>query len=146
MTLPMHRKPRVLFVCTHNAARSQMAEGLLRALGGDRYEALSAGTHPGRVHPLAVEALAELGIDASGHTSKSVDAFRADPPEYVVTVCDHAREACPYLPARTGNLHHAFTDPSAPPGDANAQRAAFRRVRDEIRAWLEATFLADLPV
>lgn len=97
-------KLRVLFVCTHNAARSQMAEGLLRALAGDRYEVYSAGTDPRGVHPLAVRVMQELGIDLSTHCSKSVETYRTIPMDYVVTVCDHAREHCPYVPARRKKL------------------------------------------
>jgi arsenate reductase len=128
----------VLFVCTHNSARSQMAEGLLRARFGDRFEAASAGTEPRGVHPEAVSAMAELGIDLAAHRSKSVEqALDGATADVVITVCDHAREACPWQPARRLSLHHSFEDPSAAP---EAQRAeAFRRVRDEIAAWLEAT-------
>lgn len=136
----------VLFVCTHNSARSQMAEGLLRARYGDRYRALSAGTAPGGVHPFAVEAMREVGIDLSGHTSDHVDAFTGEPLDYVVTVCDSAREACPYVPARKANLHRGFPDPAAVRGTDAEKLAAFRTVRDGISAWLEEAFgRADRP-
>ncbi len=137
------RKETVLFVCTHNSARSQMAEGLLRARHGDRYEVYSAGTAPSGLNPFAVRAMQDLGIDLAGHRSEHVDAYAATPIDYVVTVCDAARETCPYLPARKRNLHHSFADPSAVAG-ADAQKlAAFRRARDEIAAWIETTFGPD---
>lgn len=140
MTAPADPDARtsVLFVCTHNSARSQMAEGLLRARHGDRYEAFSAGTVARGVHPGAAEALREAGIDPSGQTSKTIDDLGARDFDVVVTVCDNAREACPYLPAKERNLHQAFRDPSAAP--EAEQAAAFRAVRDEIAAWLDATF------
>ena len=133
-------RPLVLFVCTHNSARSQLAEGLLRQRHGDRYRAMSAGTVARGVHPLAAEALEEVGIDARSHTSKTIESLGEIVPDVVVTVCDHAREACPYLPARDRNLHHAFRDPSAAGGSDDDRRRAFREVRDEIAAWLDATF------
>ena len=135
----------VLFVCTHNSARSQMAEGLLRARHGDRYEALSAGTEPSRVHPLAVEAMREIGVDLTGHRSEHVDAYAARPLDHVATVCDSAREACPYVPARKRNLHHSFPDPSAAGGTESERLDAFRRVRDEIADWLDSTFAPHSP-
>ena len=130
----------VLFVCTHNSARSQMAEGLLRARYGDRYRALSAGTAPGGVNPFAAEVMRELGIDLSGHTSDHVDAFADEALDYVVTVCDSAREACPYIPARKQNLHESFPDPSAAEGSDAEKLAVFRQVRDQIASWLDTTF------
>jgi arsenate reductase len=129
---------RVLFVCTHNAARSQMAEGLLRALAGDRVEAASAGTEATRVHPLAVRAMAELGIDIAGHASKTVEAVRDRPWDVVVTVCDDARERCPVFPGGTERLHWSFEDPSRAGGSEGERLAVFRRVRDAIRARLVA--------
>ena len=130
----------VLFVCTHNSSRSQMAEGLLRARDGDRYTAYSAGTHPGGVNPNAVEALRELGIDISGHRSKHVDEFASVPMDYVVTVCDSARESCPYIGARVCNLHQRFRDPSIIRGSAENILAAFREIRDQIAEWLDEVF------
>ncbi|HLA63328.1 MAG TPA: arsenic resistance N-acetyltransferase ArsN2 [Rhodothermales bacterium] len=132
-------RPLVLFVCTHNSARSQMAEGLLRARYGDRYRAASAGTSPGRVHPLAVEAMREVGVDLASHHAKAVDAF-PDGADVVVTVCDGAREACPYVPARDRNVHHGFPDPSAAEGTDAERLAAFRTVRDSIAVWIDAAF------
>lgn len=133
-------KQRVLILCTGNSARSQMAEGLLRSIAGDRYEALSAGTRPVGLNPNAVAAMHEIGIDISGHRSKSVDEFAGQEFDYVITVCDNAREACPIFPGAGRRLHHGFEDPAAAPADQ--QLAAFRRVRDEIAEWLKA-FAAD---
>lgn len=131
---------KVLFVCTHNSARSQMAEGLLRHDFGDQYEAFSAGTVETRVHPLAIAAMAELGIDISGHQSEHIDRYDGQAMDYVVTVCDNAREACPYFPAQKQNLHHSFPDPSAATGTDAEKLATFQAVRDEIRTWLAAQF------
>ena len=103
----------VLFVCTHNSSRSQMAEGLLRDRYGDQYEVCSAGTEPGGVNPFAVQVMDEIGIDISDHTSDSVDAYADTTHDIVATVCDDAAENCPYIPARTENLHRGFDDPSA---------------------------------
>ena len=133
-------KQKVLFVCTHNASRSQMAEGLLRTYYGDRYDVYSAGTQPSGVNRFAIEAMEDLGIDLSGHRSDHVDAYAETPMDYVVTVCDSARESCPYIPARQRNIHHRFEDPSTVEGADAAKRAAFRRIRNEIRAWLDDTF------
>ncbi len=131
----------VLFICTHNSARSQMAEGLLRAKYGDRYEVASAGTEQTHVRPLAIEAMRDLGIDISNHTSQTIDTVTADRTfDVVVTVCDDAREACPYVPARERNLHQSFDDPSAATGSEEEQFAVFRRVRDEIAEWIDQTF------
>lgn len=128
--------PSVLFVCTHNSARSQMAEGLLRHFWGERFEALSAGTEATRVHPQAVRTMAELGIDISGQRSKGLADLPSRRMDFVVTVCDRAREACPYVPARIRGLHASFDDPASMSGDEALRLAAFRRVRDEIREWL----------
>ena len=128
----------MLFVCTHNSARSQLAEGLLRDRYGGRYDVWSAGTVARGVHPGAVAALAEVGIDAGGLTSKTIDSLGDRAFDVVVTVCDSAREACPYLPARVRNVHHPFRDPSAAPPAEHA--ASFAAVRDEIAAWIDAEF------
>lgn len=134
-------KQSVLFVCTHNSARSQMAEALLKDRYGTHYDAESAGTEPSRVHPLAVDVMREVGIDISDQTSTSVPDS-ADSPRYdiVVTVCDAARETCPYLPALERNLHHAFPDPSSAKGSDAERLQVFRNVRDEISAWIDRTF------
>ncbi len=132
-------KPTVLFVCTHNSSRSQMAEGLLRQLYGEHYEVYSAGTEPGGVSPLAVRAMAEIGIDIRSHTSKEVGEFLSMDLDTVVTVCDSAREACPFVPARR-NLHRRFEDPRAAHGSDADKLAAFRRVRQQIHHWIEDYF------
>ncbi len=132
----MVEKKRVLILCTGNSARSQMAEGLLRHDGGDRFEAFSAGTRPSHVRPEAIVAMRELGIDISHHRSKAVDEMLGQEFDYVITVCDNARESCPVFPARTKRRHWSFEDPAAVTGDEDARLAIFRRVRDEIRARL----------
>jgi arsenate reductase len=132
-------KARVLILCTGNSARSQMAEGLLRHLGndaGDRFDVESAGTRPSRVRPEAIAAMRELGIDISGHRSKGVDEFAGQRFDYVLTVCDNARESCPIYPGHANRLHHSFDDPAAVEGDEEQRLAAFRRVREEIRDYL----------
>jgi arsenate reductase len=134
-------KQRVLILCTGNSARSQMAEGLWRHLGGDRYEVFSAGTHPSHVRPGAIAVMAELGIDLSGRRSKSVDEFAGQPFDLVVTVCDHARELCPVYPEITRRLHWSFPDPAAVEGSEDRRLAAFRNIRDQIAGQLRA-FLA----
>jgi arsenate reductase len=117
-----------------------MAEGFLRDRLGERYDAYSAGTERTRVRPLAERAMAEIGIDISGHTSKTVADLPDVAFDVVVTVCDSAREACPYIPAVERNLHQSFEDPSRAEGSEEERLAVFRRVRDEIAAWIEETF------
>ena len=133
-------KRSVLFICTHNSARSQMAEGLLRDRYGDRYQVFSAGTERTHVRPLAIRAMADVDIDLSDHHSKTVEDLGEQTFDVVVTVCDNAREACPYVPARQENLHHSFDDPSAATGSEAEQLAVFRRVRNEIGEWIDDTF------
>ncbi|SEM71580.1 arsenate reductase [Syntrophus gentianae] len=135
-----NRKKRILFVCTHNSSRSQMAEGLLRALLGDHYEAFSAGTEPTRVHPGAIEAMAEIGIDIRNHRSKGLSFFGDEPFDEVVTVCGHAQEICPVVPGTHLKRHQGFEDPATATGTEADVLAAFRRVRDEIRAWILETY------
>jgi len=125
-------RKRVLFVCTHNSARSQMAEGFLRHLSGGAFEAYSAGTEPGAVHPLAVEVMAEAGVDISGQRAKSVDEFVQQRFDYVVTVCDDAREACPHFPNAANRLHWSLPDPAAAGGSREERLAVFRQVRDAV--------------
>ncbi len=125
---------RVLFLCTHNSARSQMAEGLLRMIGGDEFEAFSAGTEPSKVRPLAIKAMAELGVDISHQWSKHLREYLHQPFDYVITVCDDAREACPYFPGGLHHLHWSFPDPSQATGDEAAQLDVYRQVRDAIAA------------
>ena len=126
--------PRVLILCTGNSARSQMAEGLLRHEGGAPFEVHSAGTHPTSVRPEAVAVMSELGIDISQHWSKSVDQFRGQQFDFVITVCDNANAACPHFPGNTRRLHWPFEDPAAVTGTLAERLAAFRHVRDQIRA------------
>lgn len=133
-------KKRVLFVCTHNSARSQMAEGLVTALYGNRWEAVSGGTEATRVHPAAIRAMAEIGIDISGHRAKSVDEFLDQAFDLIVTVCDSARQACPFIPGGKEYAHEGFDDPAACAGTDDEVMACFRRSRDEIRAWLAQRF------
>jgi arsenate reductase len=128
---------RVLFVCTGNSARSQMAEALLRRLGGPTFEVFSAGTEPKGVNPLTVRVLSEAGIDISGARSKSTGAFLGQPFDYVVTVCDRAREACPYFPGAGRTLHWSFDDPAEATGTDEQRLAVFRRVMGEIRSAVE---------
>src|SRR5438045_3601998 len=125
---------RVLILCTGNSARSQMAEGLLRHDGGKALEVESAGTQPSQVRDEAITVMRELGIDISTHRSKSVDEFAGQPFDYVITVCDQAREHCPVFPATAQRIHWSFDDPAAATGDVTARLVVFRRVRDEIRA------------
>ncbi|GER89509.1 protein-tyrosine-phosphatase [Dictyobacter vulcani] len=124
---------RILFLCTHNSSRSQMAEGLLRARGGSAFEVLSAGTEPRRVHPLAIKAMREIGIDISQHRAKSLEEFREQPPvDLVITVCDEAAEACPFFPNARRQEHWGFPDPSRVEGSKEERLAAFRHIRDLI--------------
>jgi arsenate reductase (thioredoxin) len=132
----MSDKKRVLILCTGNSARSQMAEGLLREIGGARFEVESAGTRPTGVRAEAVEAMREVGVDISLQRSKSVDEFAGREFDYVITVCDNARENCPVFPGKTARVHWSFDDPAAVAGEWEERLAVFRRVRDEIGARL----------
>ena len=127
---------RVLILCTGNSARSQMAEGLLRHDAGDRFDVWSAGTKPGKVRPEAIAAMREIGIDISVHRSKSVDEFAGQAFDYVLTVCDNAKESCPIFPGKTVVIHRSFEDPAAVEGSEEARLAVFRKVRDELRDYL----------
>lgn len=133
---------RVLFLCTGNSARSQMAEYILRSLGQDRFEAFSAGTEPHDVHPLTIRALEEIRIDAGDAVSKGLDRFSGQKFDYIITVCDKARDNCPTFPGDNRQIHWSFDDPAAVEGDEEAQMKVFRRVRNEIatriRAWIAA--------
>ncbi len=130
-------KHRILFLCTHNSARSQMAEGLLRHLAGDRFDAYSAGTEATAVRPLAIRAMAELGIDISGQESKTLDRYLGQPFDAVITVCDQANEACPVFLGAKERLHWSFPDPATAAGTEEEQLAVYRAVRDAIRARIE---------
>ncbi len=123
---------RILVLCTGNSARSQMAEGLFRREGGEAWEVFSAGTRPGFVRPEAIAAMREIGVDISNHRSKSADEFVGQPFDYVITVCDHARDTCPAFPGARNRIHWSFEDPAAVEGAEEVRMAAFRRVRDEI--------------
>lgn len=125
-------KTRVLFLCTHNSARSQMAEGFLRAMAGDRFEAQSAGTEKTSVNPLAIRVMAERGIDLGGHASKVYDGLMQERWDYLVTVCDDANERCPFVPGSVKRLHWSFEDPSRARGTEEERLHVFRRVRDQI--------------
>jgi arsenate reductase (thioredoxin) len=131
------RKRRVLFLCTHNSARSQMAEGLLRYLAGDRFEPYSAGTEATRVRPLATRAMGELGIDISHQESKTLDRYLGEPFDVVITVCDQAAEVCPVFPGARERRHWSFPDPAQATGSTEEQLAVYRAVRDAIRERIE---------
>ena len=132
----MGDKIRVLILCTGNSARSQMAEGLLRHDGGERFEVESAGTYPTAVRAEAITVMGELGIDISGQVSKNVDEFEGQRFDYVITVCDHARESCPVFFSAAERLHHGFEDPAGTDGSEEERLALFRRVSDELRGYL----------
>lgn len=129
-------KKRVLILCTANSARSQMAEGLLRADYGGKFEVESAGTRATQVRPEAIAVMKEIGIDISGHRSKVVDEFREQTFDHVLTVCDSANESCPIYPGHANRVHHSFEDPAAVQGSEDERLASFRKVRDEIREYL----------
>lgn len=126
----------VLFVCTHNSARSQMAEGLVNALHSKVLLAKSAGTKPSAVHPLAIRAMGELGIDISSQVSKGLDVFEGQEFDYVVMVCSNAAESCPFFPGGKEQIHHAFDDPASVGGSEEEMLQAFRKSRDEIDKWI----------
>ena len=128
---------RVLILCTGNSARSQMPEGLLRHDGGAAFEVASAGTKPSHVRPEAIAVMREIGIDISGHRSKSVEEFAGQSFDFVITVCDNARESCPVYPAATKRIHWSLDDPAAVQGTEEQRLAEFRRVRDELRSLLK---------
>ena len=133
----MNEKKRVLILCTGNSARNQMAEGLLREIGGDKFAVESAGIAPSVVRPEAIEAMREIGIDITGHRSKSADEFVGQNFDYIITVCNNAKETCPVFPGKATRVHQSFEDP--PPDaalDYQSRLKIFRRVRDEIRDWL----------
>ncbi len=132
-----HFPVRVLFLCTHNSARSQMAEGWLRHLGGERFEAYSAGTEETLVRPLAIRAMAEVGVDISGQTSKTLERYIQQPWDVIITVCDQANELCPLFPGGKHRLHWSLPDPSKATGSEEEQLTAYRQVRDTLRGRIE---------
>jgi arsenate reductase len=129
-------KTSVLILCTANSARSQIAEGLLRHYYGEDFEVESAGTRATHVRPEAIQVMKELGIDISSHRSKTVDEFANRTFDHVLTVCDNAKESCPVYPGHSNRIHHSFEDPAAVQGSENERLTAFRKVRDDIRAYL----------
>lgn len=137
----MSEAKKILILCTGNSARSQMAEGLLKHITQGEYEIFSAGTKPSIVRPEAIKVLQEIGIDNSNNRSKSVDEFAELEIDYVLTVCDNAKENCPYFPAKTKLIHHSFSDPAGIEGDEETRLAAFRQVRDEIKNYLKNNFV-----
>ena len=132
----MENKKRMLILCTGNSARSQMAEGLLRHDAGDRFTVESAGTKPGTVRPEAIAVMKEVGIDITSHRSKHVGEFAGQDFDYVLTVCDNAKEGCPVFFGKATRLHHNFNDPAAVEGSEEKRLDEFRRVRDELRSYL----------
>lgn len=134
-------KAKVLFLCTGNSARSQMAEGYLRHVAGDRFEPLSAGVEPKGLNPLSVEVMHEIGIDISQQTSKGLDQFLGQKIPYVITVCDNAKQRCPIFPQATRLLHWSLEDPAEAVGSHDEKIAVFRRVRDEIEQRIESELL-----
>jgi arsenate reductase (thioredoxin) len=136
-------KTKVLFLCTHNSARSQMAEGLLRHLAGNRFEVMSAGTEATHIRPLAVRAMDELGIDISKQESKTLDRYLGETFDYVITVCDDANEACPVFPGAKRRLHWSFEDPAQATGSEEERLRVFQSVRDEIRGRIEGELLTE---
>jgi arsenate reductase (thioredoxin) len=136
------QKRRVLFACTHNSARSQMAEALLRSIAGDRFEALSAGTEAAGIRPETITVMEEVGISLAGQRSKSIDEFRGEAIDTFITVCDDAREACPVLPGAGASQHWSIDDPAAVDGPERLD--AFRAARDELRRRIEA-FVQEIP-
>lgn len=142
-------RQRVIFVCTHNSARSQMAEGMLRAWGGDRFESFSAGTEATSVRPEAITVMNEIGIDIVGHTSKTLEPFMGESFSWLITVCDQAKESCPVIPGVAQQAHWSIDDPSGVEGDETARLEAFREARDRLRDRIHMFILAagrdDLP-
>ncbi|PKL64345.1 MAG: low molecular weight phosphatase family protein [Methanomicrobiales archaeon HGW-Methanomicrobiales-3] len=136
----MKEKIRVLFICTANAARSQMAEGLLRAMYGNRYEVFSAGTRQSKVSTRAILVMREIGIDIAHHRSKTLAEFAGESFDCAVTLCDNAHAACPIVPGAGKTIHRAFFDPHLVPGSEEEILEGYRKVRDEIAAWIEDTF------
>jgi arsenate reductase len=136
----MTKKSRILFICTANAARSQMAEGLLRAKHGDRYEVFSAGTRQSKVSTRAIAVMQEIGIDISNHRSKTLAEYAGGPFDLAVTLCDKAHAVCPIVPGAKKTFHHGFADPHLTPGTDEEVLDGYRKVRDDIAAWIDTAF------
>ena len=132
---------KVLFVCTHNSARSQIAEGLLNSLYGTKYQAFSAGTEPSAVNPFAIQVMSKIGIDISKNRSKSINEFMEQKFDYVIPVCDHANETCLFFPGGMKRLHRSFEDPSSFKGNEADTLSVFRRIRDKIKEWIAKEFI-----
>lgn len=133
-------RKKILFLCTHNSARSQIAEGIIKSLYGDQYEAFSAGTEPSKVHPYAIKVMEEIDIDISQYRSKSINEFLDSQFDHVVTVCDQAKESCPFFPGAKNYIHKGFDDPSQSRGTPEEILDIFRETRDEIKDWIKNTF------
>lgn len=139
MKMPAPKKT-VLFICTHNAVRSQMAEALLNHIYGNRYTAFSAGSDPTQIDPLVISVMSEIGMDVRHHRSKGLDEFKDSGLDYIVTVCDQAHESCPYFPGGSLRIHKSFPDPSKFQGNREEVIREYRRIRDEIKKWIEKEF------
>ena len=133
-------RKRVLFLCTHNSARSQMAEGLLRSMFGDKYEVFSAGTEPSEVNPNSIEVMKEMGIDISNHYSKNVKDFIGEDFDYVITVCGGTEESCPFFPGGKEQIHKDFEDPASFLGSEEEVLSKFREIRDKLKDWITELF------
>lgn len=137
-------KMKVLFVCTHNSARSQIAEGIINTFYTDRYDAYSAGSNPTEINPHSISVCSEIGVDISNNYSKGFDYFDNMEFDYVVTVCNGAAEKCPYFKGHGVRIHKSFTDPSGYKGSDEQKTEFFRKIRDEIRDWIENVFTTDI--
>ena len=133
-------RKKILFLCTHNSARSQIAEGIIKYLYGDQYEAFSAGIEPSKVHPYAIKVMEEIDIDISQYRSKSINEFLDSQFDHVVTVCDQAHESCPFFPGAKNYIHKGFDDPAQSRGTPEEILDIFRKTRDEIKNWIEKQF------
>ncbi len=136
----MTKKPQILFICTANAARSQMAEGLLRAKSGDRYDVFSAGTRQSKVSTRAIAVMHEIGIDISHHRSKTLAEYEGIHFDLAVTLCDNAHAVCPIVPGARKTIHHGFADPHLTPGTEGEVLEGYREVRDAIASWIDREF------
>lgn len=144
MKMKVHKsKKEVLFICNHNSARSQMAEGLLKSLNGEYYDVYSAGSNPSTVNPYAVKVLEEVNVDISSNRSKSLKEFEGFEFDYVVTVCGGEGEVCPFFQGGKNYLHKSFEDPTTVDGSDNEKTDAFRRIRDEIKEWIIEIFRSE---
>ncbi len=141
----MSEVKKVLFLCTGNSARSQMAEGFLNALGSGNWRAKSGGLFPSYVHPLAIRAMSEIGIDISQQTSKSMDSFLEEKFDYIITLCDHAAKACPTFPGQAKRLHWSLEDPAVAIGTVEERLIVFRKVRDEIKERIKGLIESESP-